>query len=226
MLQGSQEWLDLRACHAATCSEYGTAIGVGYKSRQKYWRVKMGIDAADPCNWRMAEGNRREPFIAELYWHIMRMCGHNVHLHTDAFREDVDDHRFGGSVDRIVTDDTGDKWVLEIKSRPEGEGFRDEIPETHLLQMLGLCHAYGLSKAHYICSTYGTTVFLAEVHFNPGFWELHIYPRLREFGWYWGLRREPPRMKSADKLQLLKLIHENCIVTPIPAVQNTMHPPQ
>ena len=96
--------------------------------------------------------------------------------------------------------------------------MRTEIPVTHLLQMLGLCHLYGLPFAHYICVSQGQGILLAQVDFVPGFWELEIYPRLKQFAEWWALRILPPVMTSIEKQQLIKLIRENCIVREISAV--------
>jgi len=218
MQQGSAEWLDHRAKHAATASQYGAAIGVGYISRRKYMRQKLGIDESDPPNWRMQEGNRREPHIAELYYRIMHAWQHPVQLSVDAFVKDPDDPRIGGSVDRLVTDSNNDRWVLEIKTQPDADYVRNEVPITHLLQMLGLCHAYGYDKAHYICSAYGHGIFLAEVTWRPGFWNTEIYPRLRQFADWWALRRTPPIMRSEEKMALIAKIRANSFVTRIPAL--------
>ena len=41
MKQGSPEWLAERAKHAATCSSYATALGIGYVTRQAYMRERV-----------------------------------------------------------------------------------------------------------------------------------------------------------------------------------------
>lgn len=72
----------------------------------------------DP-NWRMMEGNKREPWGAELYLRIMGWCGVDVELETACFASDPSDKRMGGSPDRIVIDKkTGERWLLEIKTCP------------------------------------------------------------------------------------------------------------
>ncbi len=215
--QGSQAWKDERDLHAATCSQYAAALGIGYISRRKYMKRKLGMLRPVEQNWRMSEGNRREPWVCELYYRIMGACNHPVKLWVDNFKSDPDDHRLGGSVDRLVTDAQGDRWVLECKTCPGGD-MRTEIPVAHLLQMLGLCHVYGLNKAHYICSSYGQGIFLAEITWLPGFWETEIAPRLQEFAAWWAVRRLPPSMKQAEKVHLIELVFANSVITEIPAV--------
>lgn len=218
MKQGSQEWLDMRSRHAATASEYGTAIGVGYKSRRKYMKQKLGFEAPEEPNWRMKEGNYREPWVAELYYRIMASCGHPVTLETDGFQEDPWDRRLGGSVDRLVSDATGERWLLEIKTCPDGD-MRVEIPVTHLVQMAGLCQCYGFDYAHYICSSYGQGILIARVDFCPGLWADTVYPRLREFADMWSRRQLPGKMAGSDREALISEIRARCTVTEIPAVR-------
>lgn len=226
MLQGSPEWLALRARHAATASEYATALGIGYRSRQKYMREKLGIDQPEEANWRMQEGNRREPWVAELYLRLMRRIGYQIELLCDGFRDDPADHRLGGSVDRIVVDQaSGDRWLLEIKTCPGGD-MRESIPHAHLLQMWGLCHAYGLDRAHYICSSYGQGLLLAEVTWKPGYWERDVLPRLQQFCEWWENAQMPPRMNSQEKVDLIELVYEASIITPISGIEQLQAPPQ
>lgn len=221
MEQGSAAWLDLRARHAATCSEYGNALGIGYISRQKYMRIKLGMEQAEEANWMMLAGQEREPWVAEVYFRLMHSCGHPVVLDVDAFQSYHADRRLGGSVDRLVTDAQGNRWLLEVKTCPRGN-IRDSVPETHSLQMLGLCEIYQLPFAHYIASTYDKSIFLAEVRWTPNFWRNEIYPRLKRFADWWSLRELPPQMSSAEKIELLQLIRANTLVTEVPALVERM----
>lgn len=117
MQQGDAAWHDLRDSCAVTWSEAGNALGIGHDSRQAYMKRKLGMKPKKEANWRMEEGTKREPWAAEMYYRFMRdHAEHPVQLWTDAFRRDPADHRLGGSVDRIVTDEDGCKWVLEIKT--------------------------------------------------------------------------------------------------------------
>lgn len=213
--QGSSEWLDRRSRCAATASEYGNAVGVGYVSRKKYMKRKLGLIDKEPPNWRMLEGQKREDWVCELYYRFM---GGTVNLYVDGFRADPDDHRLGGSVDRIVEDKlTGERWVLECKTCPGGD-MRTEIPTSHLLQMMGLCHCYGYEKAHYICHSQGQGILLAEVTFAPGFWETTVYPWLKQFADWWAVRHVPGPMKNGEAAEREALIRANCFVNQIPIV--------
>ena len=151
MQQGDPAWHDLRSRHAITWSNAADALGIGYNSRQKFMRIKLGMQEADPPNWKMMEGTKREPWAAELYYRVMGAFGQPIRFYTDVFKTDPQDHRLGGSLDRIVEDvKTGDRWLLEIKTCPDGD-MRTEIPTAHLCQMHGLCHTHGFDKANYFC---------------------------------------------------------------------------
>lgn len=221
MAQGSAEWMLRRQMCAATCSEFGNALGIGYISRKKYMRIKLGLEEAEPANWMMQQGQLRENWVCELYYRLMGAFYHPVSLYTDSFRVYEPDRRLGGSPDRLVTDATGEIWLLECKTA-YAEQMRDRVPPAHSLQMLGLCAIYGYTKAHYICSNYGRGIYLAEVTWTPGFWETEVLPRLRQFADWWTCKEEPPIMRTADKEALLALIEEHTHVTEIPAVSRIM----
>jgi YqaJ-like viral recombinase domain len=96
---------------------------------------KLGFSPPVEQNWRMKEGNEREPWGAELYYRIMGFCRQPVRFEIESFRRDWQDHRLGGSPDRIVIDaETGERWLLEIKTCPGGD-MRTEIPIGHLMQV-------------------------------------------------------------------------------------------
>lgn len=216
-MQGSNEWKDRRSRCASTCSEYANALGIGYVSRQKYMRTKLGIDAPQEANWRMQQGNLRENWVCELYYRLMHRFGADISLSIDGFHADPQDWRFGGSVDRVVQcNKTGEQWVLECKTCPDGD-MRVEVPTGHLLQMLGLCHAYNLPKAHYICWSQHQGILLAEVTFAPTLWSNEIYPRLKQFGDWWALRQIPPQMSKIEKDAIVMTIRDNCHVREISA---------
>ena len=220
MAQGSAEWMLRRKKHAATCSEYGNALGIGYISRAKYMRIKLEMEAAPESNWMMDQGRERENWVCELYYRIMGAFHHPVQLWVDDFRSYAEDRRLGGSPDRLVTDESGECWLLECKTA-YADQMRDSVPPCHSLQMLGLCQIYDLDKAHYICSNYERGIYLAEVTWRPNFWRREVYPRLKEFADWWTLKELPPPMPSGEKQELLELIEDNTFVTEIPAVSHT-----
>ncbi len=206
---------------AATASEFGNALGIGYISRQKYMRIKLGQEDPPESNWMMQQGQERENWVCELYFRLMGAFHNPVTLYTDTFRVYEPDRRFGGSPDRLVTDATGEVWLLECKTA-YADSMRDCVPPAHSLQMLGLCTIYGYRKAHYICSNYGRGIYLAEVTWTPGFWDNEILPRLRQFGDWWTRKEAPPKMSSAEKDKVLALIAQHTHVTEIPAVSAIM----
>lgn len=211
MQQGDAEWLKVRDKCAVTGSRVGDAVGVGYNSRQKYWRQKKKLEPKTEMNWRMSEGIRREPWVAELYFRIMGAMYAPVTLYTDAFTYLPWDKRMGGSVDRVVEcDRTGERWVLEIKTAPDAP-MRTKLPVSHNLQMLFLCKTLGLSKAHYICHSQGQGIFLAEVTWDDKLWDYIVMPRLRYFADMIDRNVCPPKMKAGEKESLIadieKLTH-------------------
>jgi len=221
MAQGSAEWMLKRKMCATTCSEFASALGIGYISRQKYMRIKLGLEEPEPSNWMMQQGQLRENWVCELYYRIMHAFKHGVTLYTDSFKVFESDKRLGGSPDRIVRDDDGDIWLLECKTA-YAQQMRDSVPPAHSLQMLGLCAIYGLSKAHYICSNYEKGIYVAEVTWTPGFWSNEILPRLRQFADWWTLKQIPAKMTSGEKQKMLDLIEQHTHVTEIPAISRLM----
>lgn len=217
MAQGSEEWLDTRARHAITWSRGADALGIGHNSRSAYMREKLGITPPPECNWRMKEGNRREPWVGELYYRIMGWCGVQVELEVDSFCSDASDSRMGGSPDRIVRDKlTGETWLLEIKTCPGGD-MRTEIPISHLVQMLGLCHTYNLHKAHYICHSQGQGILLSEVYYDPRLWTF-LAPKFRAFCDLWSIRAVPGRMDSAEKQEIIEQVKRYSFISEINCV--------
>ena len=206
---------------AATCSEFANACGIGYISRQKYMRIKLELEPAEESNWMMLEGQKREDHVCELYYRLMHAFHHPVQLEVHDFIDYYKDSRLGGSPDRIVRDNTGERWLLECKTA-YADAMRDCVPPAHSLQMLGLCVFYNLPYAHYICSNYDKGIFIAQVSWTPNFWQDHIYPRLRQFADWWTTKTMPPTMKSADKEELLQLIQQHTIVTEVPAISRVM----
>lgn len=168
---------------------------------------KLHLKPDKECNWMMTEGTRMEPWVVHLYETVMRdECWKSVELFVDGGRDDVEDARFGGSVDRIVRLPCGTHIVLECKTAYSAVQ-RDEIPHGHLLQMLGLCHAYALPYAHYACYQEGIGFFLAEVRFDEALWRDHVYPRLCQFAMWYEKGVLPPKMPTAEKVDLIKTIH-------------------
>jgi hypothetical protein len=220
MLQGSQEWLDLRKQCAVTWSQAANALGIGYDSKQKYMRRQLGLEPPFEGNWLTSEGTRREPWVAELYFRIMGAFGEPVTLWTDAFSFLQQDRRMGGSVDRIVTSNkSGETWVLEIKTCPNGS-MRTYIPISHIVQMLGQCQTMKLPKAHYIAHSQGQGLYLAELTWSETLWDEVVYPKLKDFADIWTVRGMPGRTSKSEKEELEKVIRENTFITEIPIVSS------
>lgn len=218
MEQGSAAWHDKRDACAITWSEAANALGVGYDSRQQYMKRKLGIVEKKEANWRMLEGQRREPWAVELYFRLMQRAGYELQLDVDGFRADPQDHRLGGSPDRIVTDlVTGERWLLEIKTCPDGD-MRTEIPVSHITQMHGLCHTYNLPFAHYLCWSQGQGILMCEVRWDPTLWTHDLYPRYKQFADWWALRAVPERVEAEEKEKVLRRIKRKTRITEISRV--------
>lgn len=95
--------------------------------------------------------------------------------------------------------------------------MRTEIPVTHLLQMLGLCHTYDLHKAHYISSSYGQGILVSEIYFKPRLWKF-LAPRMKQFCDWWSIRVLPPRMDAREKEEILREIKDGCFIDEINCV--------
>ena len=217
MAQGSALWQLRRGQCATTASEFANALGIGYVSRPKYMRIKLGLEPPAECNWMMQRGTEMEPWVAELYYRLMGACRCPVQLRTHDFATYAPDRRLGGSPDRIVHDAHGNKWLLECKTQ-YGDTLRTHVPPAHNLQMLGLCAIYALPYAHYMCLNEQQGVYCAEVRWSPNLWSEHVYPRLREFADMWTRRQVPGSMRTDDKVALYELLEAHTTVTEIPAV--------
>ena len=88
--------------------------------------------------------------------------------------------------------------------------------------MHGLCHTYGLSKAHYICWSQSQGILVAEVTWDKRLWDEVLYPRYKDFADLWAIRAVPERMNGEDKQELLALIKQYNHVTELPAISRTM----
>lgn len=216
--QGSAGWHDKRDKCAVTWSEAANALGVGYDSGILYMKRKLGLIEKKEPNWRMMEGTKREPYGAELYRQLMWQCGCRIRMDVDGFRNDPDDNRLGGSPDRIVTDlDTGEQWLLEIKTCPGGD-MREEIPISHIVQMHGLCHTYGLPKAHYFCWSMGQGILMSELTWDDTLWTDVLYPRYKKFADLWAIRALPERSTAEKKERLIGKIKRRTFIREIASV--------
>lgn len=215
MKQGDAAWHLARNSCAVTWSRAGAALGVGYISRAAYMKLKLQLSPKIEANWRMMEGNRREPYAAELYFRLMTFAGHPVTLLTDAFTLLPQDHRMGGSIDRLVECDlTGERWVLEIKTCPGGE-MRTVIPVTHILQMLCQAKTMGVEKAHYIAWSQCQGILMAELTWDPSLWDQTVFPHLQEFC-EWHAREEiPPKMRNGEAQMLEEIIRRKTFIKEI-----------
>lgn len=218
MQQGDDAWLRQRLRCAATCSEYGEALGVGYGDPVTYMQRKWQVLPPVEPNWMMQQGTKYEPWICGLYYRLMYDAGARIRMDTNAFEHDPWDIRLGGSVDRLVTDlHTGERYVLECKM-----GFsavpRTTVPVTHLLQMLGLCHVHGVGKAHYVCWQRNVAVFVAEVTFDDDLWN-RVYDRLRVFADHWAAGTLPVKLTARERHDFVEEILVRCHVHAVPCLR-------
>lgn len=213
MDQGDPAWLAMRKRCVATCSVFGDALGVGYTSPHKLLRRKWGEEDEPEASWIMIEGQKREPYVRSLYLSMFPEC--DVELPT--FNWLPGDERFGGSPDGIVSDGS-QRWLLEVKTRPNQPELREEIPVTHLVQMLGLCKIYDLPFAHYICHTYNVGIQLARVEFDDALWT-EVYRRLQMFALCFEKHIKPPK---SDTKQFTQFIRDHTHITGFPELESKM----
>jgi hypothetical protein len=217
-MQGDRNWHAIRDECAVTYSRAADAIGVGYKSRIMYMQEKLGLRKKEEDNWRMTEGIRWEPWVAELYYEIMGSCRCPVDLGTKMFVYNEQDKRMGGSPDRIVKGiDGGEDVLLEIKTCPDGI-YREYIPVSHIVQIACLCHDLKLKTAHYICWTPNEGILMCEMTFDPTLYPDILYPLMKEFADLFDAGTLPPRMKEGQKELIEELIRRRCFIDEIPSV--------
>ncbi len=214
--QGDAKWLHVRQQCAVTASRYADALGVGYKSRKRLMEEKLGLKPPDESNDLMQFGIDNEAWVCEVYFRLMREFGYNIRMWSHGFHFDRKDERLGGSIDRVVEcQDTGARWVLECKTSKYG-AMRTEIPISHRIQMVGLCEAYALPFAHYICWSPNAGIMLARMDYDRhNLWQLCLFPRLRDFARLWALKQLPPRMSSSEKQDVIEACEKLIYVTPI-----------
>ena len=213
--QGSDEWLELRKKQAATCSNFANAYGIGYKSRNAYMRLKLGIDKPDEMNEVMRFGIDYEDHVVLLYKEFMRKNGVNVKLETYGYRRFTDDPDSGGSPDRLVTDiDTGERWVLEIKTRLHG-GIRDHAPISHQLQCVALGKLFGVQHVDYICWSPDDAIFVSRITWDNDFWQHYLWPEIKRFNDHWRAGKQMPNMKRGDRQERMSIVDEMVFCNPI-----------
>jgi hypothetical protein len=146
----------------------------------------------------------------------MREQGTPVTLITHGFARLEEEPRSGGSPDRIVEDvATGERWILEIKTRMKGTA-RDYIPVSHKLQMIGLCEAYNLPFAHYACWTPYQCVQFARIDYDrEEMWTKRLLPAVKEYNDFIFNDVTPPRMGSKVKQERLAAIDDYTEISPI-----------
>jgi len=189
-------------------------MGIGFRSRLQYWREKTGRMSPQADNPAMQQGRELENEVAWTYDCYMRARGRRMQRLSFGFKHLPGDARFGGSPDGIVRDlDSGEIYVLEIKTRYQKDELRGYIPVCHLVQMAGVAELFGLCKAHYICYTPNAGYEAALVEFAPDLWSAVIYPALRDFAVYVESDIAPPNMARGRKGFLEEEVERRCAIT-------------
>jgi hypothetical protein len=152
----------------------------------------------------------------------MREQGTPVKLITHGFAQLEEDPRSGGSPDRIVEClTTGTRWVLEIKTRMKGDA-RLYVPNSHKLQMIGLCEAYKLPFAHYACWTPNQCIQFARMDYDrEEMWVKRLLPVVKEYKDWIFNQVKPPRMKVRVKQERLAAIDDYVRISPIVAIDES-----
>lgn len=201
LVQGTDEWKELRSAQGATCSCFGNAFGVGYISRIQYMKRKLKLVPSEPCNEIMQFGLDYEDWCIAKYKELMESKGYRIGMRSHGYRRFALDTDSGGSPDRLVTDlDTGQEWVLEIKTRLH-HGIRDYVPESHLLQCVGLSRLYNAPFTDYMCWAPDDALFVSRITHHPEFWYDYLWPAVTSFNDLWRSKTLPGRMPAKLKQQ-------------------------
>ena len=178
--QGSPAWHTARES-LLTASDFGAALSLNpYCSRQKLWRIKLGLEAVHE-NEHMRRGVALEAAAIHAYQVdsgvLVDEAGLVVHP-TEPW--------LGASCDGLV----GADGLIEVKCPAQ---FRDEPPAYHLAQMQGQLEITDRQWCDYAQFCDGE-LRVIRVERDRAWWEWAL-PQLREFWDYVERLEQRPRRK-------------------------------
>lgn len=151
LVQGSQEWLDVRRSHIGA-SDMPIIMGDSpYKTAHQLWREKVGLDTPQQDTYILAKGKRLEP-LARVEFE--RMTG--IEVTPAVFFDNASDY-WMASLDGISGDG---KYIVELKyaSKQDHEGCKKgKIPKRYYAQLQTQLEVLRLYMAYYF-SFYEYTV--------------------------------------------------------------------
>ena len=155
-----EEWLASRGNHIGA-SEAGAILGVGFISTMDLWKIKTG--RAQPKdlsgNEAVSYGNRAEDALRQLF-----MAKHpELELEYRPLDYVYQEERpwLRATLDGELTDDDGDKGILEIKtasclSRADWAKWNGRIPDGYLAQISHQFLATGFRFAYLFAELIGS----------------------------------------------------------------------
>lgn len=169
-----EDWLANRENHIGA-SEAGAILGVGFMSKVDLWRMKTGRAKAKDLsnNQAVAYGNRAEDALRQLFMAKHPELELEYRPYDFVFQSELPWLR--ATLDGELTDEDGDKGILEIKtatlsSKADWEKWRGRVPDGYLCQLTHQFLATGFSYAYLFAeltgadgnSTLRTYLFLRE----------------------------------------------------------------
>ncbi|MGB0548725.1 MAG: YqaJ viral recombinase family protein [Limisphaerales bacterium] len=226
--QGSDAWIALRYGDemATTASRLASVLGVSdYTSRAACMRKTLG-GGTGQCSDAMQFGIDHEDYVAQLYLDQMRKTYPRLRMFVHGFKKHAQCPAFGSSIDRLLYDpDSDTAWGLEIKTRPYGE-WRQEVPLSHRVQMMGVAACYDLPFMDYVCwSPTDATLAYSRCSVEPGFFTEAMIPIIEQWHRWRQAKRTPTRMPSKLKRARIAALMSNIYVTAHPDITAEEPPP-
>ena len=227
---GSRSWLIIRKCMKplyVTGSGTGNAVGVGYDSRQAYWSEKTQRKEKEFSAYafkRMNYGTKWEDTVVETFAN----CCFKVPV--EIMRPGIIYSPFMWGVaatpDGLIPQRNA---ILEVKCRwpatDTGEAqvyTTDDIPPSHLCQMVLEMHCSSTTRAYYVCMGLPLDVandinhrgpveakfYAAEFKWSTELWRTVIHPQVSRFIQCIKQDVKPKNLKPGLKTFMIKRIRE------------------
>ncbi len=185
--QRSEDWVKQRK-GKLTMFNLGSALGVGYETRETIAKRVLGIIPEVKENFAMMRGTAMEPVAKAWYETTYKVTVEEYSLCIPLW-----DERLGGSPDGVVGE-----GIIEIKCpihmykglrdyterKKKGEkfevGYKDHIVPAHYAQMQGCMKILGKKWCDYIVYR-PPDVFVERIFFNEDYWNNFVVPGINSF---------------------------------------------